>query len=292
MQIFGKDILLKRTACNTVDGPGGPVLPSVNIFVKVTKGCPAHCPFCSNASSPVPRKAFDIDKLLEIIHEIQSKGIFVNRVNITGGEPSVVSPLVEDILRRMSTEGLEMVHLHLNTNGLLPQSQTLMRHPRWNSISMSFHHYDPERLSELYGYHFTEETLRFEGIPKTNLNLSCNLSKGYIDSMDEAHRMLDFAIGIGVKRIGFVALMKVNEWCRTHFVDLGEVHLEEIPRVYFTGCKDRGENCKCSNYLYNKDRRILEIYMRNYSNPLYCESSLVYDGEFLRQGFHENNIIH
>jgi hypothetical protein len=27
-------------------------------------------------------------------------------------------------------------------------------------------------------------------------------------------------------------------------------------------------------------------------NPQFCASSLVYDGQFLRQGFHSDNIIH
>ena len=39
------------------------------------------------------------------------------------------------------------------------------------------------------------------------------------------------------------------------------------------------------------DLKVLEIYHRNYSNFRYCESSLVYDGEFFRQGFHEDNIV-
>ena len=73
---------------------------------------------------------------------------------------------------------------------------------------------------------------------------------------------------------------------------LEDIHLESIPHVYFTKSMNRGSDCKCSNYLYNRDLKILEIYMRNYANPNYCESSLVYDGEYLRQGFHQDNIIY
>ena len=141
-------------------------------------------------------------------------------------------------------------------------------------------------------YSIPETAFYFEGIDIQKLNTSCNLIKGYIDNAEEAHKMLDFNIGLGVPRIGFVALMKVNDYCREHFVDLEEIHLESIPHVYFTRSMNRGGNCKCSNYLYNKDLKILEIYMRNYANPQYCESSLAYDGEYLRQGFHENNIIY
>ena len=93
-------------------------------------------------------------------------------------------------------------------------------------------------------------------------------------------------------RIGFVALMNVNDFCRNHFIDIEDIAFEEIPHVYFIRSKNRGRDCKCSNYLYNRNLKVLEIYMRNYANPKYCESSLVFDGEYLRQGFYENNIIY
>lgn len=292
MQIFGKEILLKTRCCNTIGEPGQPVRPSVNVFVKVTKGCNARCLFCANACSVAPKAAFDVGKLIAIIHELQAGGIVVNKVNVTGGEPSVVPMLVDNILERMSSDELKDIHLHLNTNGLLPQSQEMMRHPRWNSISMSLHHYRRDKLSELYGCHIPERALLLDGIDKRKVNASCNLVRGYIDNAEEARRMLDFALRLELPRIGFVALMKVNDYCRNHFVDLEEIRLSQIPHVYFTGSMNRGKNCKCSNYLYNRGLQILEIYMRNYANPQYCESSLVYDGEYLRHGFGKDNIVY
>ena len=275
-----------------MDEPGQPVEPSVNLFVKVTQGCNARCLFCSNAGTTVPLTPFDVPKLFEIIRLLLESGIVVNRVNITGGEPSVVPDLVERILLKMSEPDYSDIHLHLNTNGLLPASQELMRHPRWDSISMSLHHYDAAKLSELYGCRIPENAFDFVGIDLQKLNSSCNLIKGYIDHAEEARKMLDLNLDLGIPRIGFVALMKVNDYCREHFVDLEAIHLERIPHVYFTRSMNRGSDCKCSNYLYNKDLKILEIYMRNYANPQYCESSLVYDGAYLRQGFHENNLIY
>ena len=121
-----------------MDEPGRPVVPSVNLFVKVTNGCNARCKFCSNNV-----------KLMDVIQKKKKKSICVNRLNITGGEPSIVSSLVQDIIETMHQENFDNIHLHLNTNGLLSQSQELMRHPRWDSISMSLHHYDVEMLSEL-----------------------------------------------------------------------------------------------------------------------------------------------
>ena len=292
MEIFGKEIAIKSHGCNVMDEPGQKIIPSVNIFVKVTKGCNARCLFCSNANSTNVTTTFNIPKLMAVVEELKEKGICVNRMNITGGEPSVVSSLVYAILDAVDDKGFDDIHLHLNTNGLLLQSQDLMRHPRWDSISMSLHHYDLARLSDLYGCRISEKAFDFEGIDMQKLNSSCNLIKGYIDNAEEARKMLDFNLDLGIPRIGFVALMKVNDYCRKHFIDLEDIHLESIPHVYFTKSMNRGTDCKCSNYLYNRNLKILEIYMRNYANPNYCESSLVYDGEYLRQGFHQNNIIY
>lgn len=288
----GKSISVKEFDCKLGKLQEEPIAPFVNLFVKVTKGCNAKCLFCSNAGTSAPQTPFNVTKLMDIIKSLKESGIKVNRVNITGGEPSVVSPLVEDILSKMNEPETSGIHIHLNTNGLLPQSQELMRHPRWDSISMSLHHYDIARLSELYGCRIPDGAFYFDGINLQKVNSSCNLVQGYIDNAEEAHRMLDFNLNLGIPRIGFVALMKVNDYCREHFVDLEDIHLDSIPHVYFTKSMNRGSDCKCSNYLYNRNLKILEIYMRNYANPNYCESSLVYDGEYLRQGFHQDNIIY
>ena len=100
-----------------------------------------------------------------------------------------------------------------------------------------------------------------------------------------------FVIELGLPRLGFVALMKVNDYCVKHFIDFTKIDFAQIPHLYFTESRNRGNDCKCSNYLYNHAGKILEIYMRNYANYKYCESSLLYDGKYLRQGFHDNNII-
>ena len=292
VDFYGKQIAVKEFDCSLGTLNPERISPFVNLFVKVTNGCNARCLFCSNADAKPTNKTFDIDKLEDIVLKLKEQSIKVNRLNITGGEPSVVSPLVENILQRMDGKVFDDIHLHLNTNGLLPQSQELMRHPRWDSISMSLHHYDIDKLSELYGCKIPEDAFKFECVNMQKLNVSCNLIKGYIDNPEEAHKMLDFALELGIPRIGFVALMKVNDYCKERFIDLEDIHIDTIPHVYFTKSMNRGKDCKCSNYLYNKDLKILEIYMRNYANPQYCESSLMFDGEYLRQGFHDNNIIY
>lgn len=290
---LGNSILrLKDLGCVREDIPAQPIPPSVNLFVKVTNGCNARCLFCSNAGAESVSTRFNVDKLFEMVNILQERNIIVNRINITGGEPAVVPALVDNILSRAAESPYADIHLHLNTNGLLPNSQMLMRHDRWNSISMSLHHYDMSTLQEIYGIAIPIEAFNFEGIDMSKVNASCNLIRGYIDSPESVQRMLDYAIDLGINRLGFVALMKTNDFCRQHYVDFSDVDFASVPRLHFTGSMNRGSDCKCSNYLYSKGTRILEVYMRNYMNHHYCESSMVYDGQYFRQGFGTNNIIY
>jgi len=292
-KLFGKTIQVKRTGCNSGSAVGFPIPPSVNLFVKTTDRCNAHCAFCSNGCNKAAALNFDTSKLFQCIDEILNNGIFLNRLNLTGGEPSVVPDIVHEIISRLKgNDHYNRIHLHLNTNGLSHTAYELMKQPRIDSISLSLHHYDRQRLASIYHCIIPDHFGHFDGVDLSKVNLSCNLIKGFIDSTQEVKKMLDHTIDLGIPRIGFVALMPVNAYCREHFVDLEDITIEKIPHLYFTKSKNRGMNCKCSNFLYNRDAKILEIYMRNYMNPAYCESSLLYDGQHLRQGFHDDNIIY
>lgn len=289
--LFDKKIQLKEYGCYRGHAQANPIPKSVNLFVKVTNSCNAQCQFCSNGDCNGAITFFNHDKLWQVVDELLRQGISVNRINITGGEPAVVPDTVRTILEKASVKAYSGIHLHLNTNGLLTSSQELMREPRWDSVSVSLHHYDCDMLSEVYGCHIPVNAFSFDGIDLKKVNASCNLIRGYIDSSDEVERMLKFAVSLKLPRLGFVALMKVNDFCQTHYIDFDSIDFNHIPHLYFTESRNRGADCKCSNYLYNHSGRILEVYMRNYANPLFCESSLMYDGEYLRQGFHDDNII-
>lgn len=289
---FNKGISLKSVGCTHGSATPKPVSPSVNLFVRVTNTCNARCGFCSNAHHAGNKVNFNNDKLWEIVDALIENGIRINRINITGGEPATVPSLVDTILLNASDSKYLAIHCHLNTNGLLSTSQEMMKHGRWDSISVSLHHYNLKTLSEIYGVNIQESALSFEGIDLDKVNASCNLIKGYVDSTSEVENMLKFSISLGLPRLGFVSLMKINDFSRKFYIDFDEINFEKIPHLYFTESRNRGKDCKCSNYLYNFDGRILEVYMRNYANPQYCESSLLYDGQFLRQGFHDDNIIY
>lgn len=235
--LFGKEVLIKSLGCNRLNIPGQPIMPGVMLFVKTTNACNAHCLFCSNAGcKEVP--VFNADKLLEVIDEIERQHLLVTRINFTGGEPSIVADkVVLPLLERLSADAYKHLWLHLNTNGVLPRSQALMRHPRWNSISVSLHHYDRQRLTGLYGLKQMLAEPCFDGIDKDKvvLNASCNLIKGYIDNAKEVRKMMDYALTLGLRTMGFVSLMEVNDFCRKHFVDFSSIYWDQIPHPVLYG---------------------------------------------------------
>ena len=97
VKLFGKPIAIKTKGCNHDGYEGGPIPPSVNLFVKITNNCNALCPFCSNAGYR-STSVFDVDKLFMIIEELLSSQIMINRLNITGGEPSSEPDRTREVL--------------------------------------------------------------------------------------------------------------------------------------------------------------------------------------------------
>lgn len=291
MKLFGKDILLQKFGCSDSLETEHPMRPYVNLYVKVTNGCNARCAFCCNAGCNTV-SGFDMKKLFDCMAAIVGSGIKLNRVSLTGGEPSLCEATAQAIIEHINEE-YHYTQLQLNTNGLTDSSRRLMRHPRLDSISVSLHHYDKQKAEEIFDAEIDGEIGRFPGIDTRKLNLSCNLIREYIDNADEISHYLDFAASRGVRTVGFVSLMKKTDYCRKHFVDFSEIDFGAVPNLYLTRERHNASHCKCRNYIYRANNgNMIEVYMRENINPEYCASSLLFDGEYLRQGFGYDNIIY
>lgn len=104
VRLFDNRISIKSRGCNYGLQRPTWIPPAVNLFVKVTNGCNAHCAFCSNAGCGGINAEFDYDKLWRIIDELRANKILVNRVNITGGEPATVPDIVNCVLEQASVK--------------------------------------------------------------------------------------------------------------------------------------------------------------------------------------------
>lgn len=283
--MFSRPLQLKHDTCSFCGQPPQELHPYVNIFVRVTNRCPANCAFCSNMGNRQQDMGFDEDKLFRIIDELIARDIYVKRLNITGGEPSVVAPRVKSLLSRLADFPYSFIHAHLNTIGIGEAARELMMAPRWDSISISLHHYDKARRCEMYRLPHLEDFSIPAELPREKLNASCNLVRGYVDNESTTGRMMSYALRLGFPRLGFVSLMKTNEYCRHHAVDYTEVAWEKISGLSFIGDRARETHCRCRNYLYREGEKVLEIYMRHCLEPKYADSSLLFDGLHLYQGF-------
>lgn len=301
MHIFGKEIVLAEKLCrqlpvhaSTNGIPGLLNKPFVNLYVKITDRCNAHCPFCCNDfEHTVSTSPFNADKLFDIIHEIVNNGIYLNRISLTGGEPSLCPERVLDLLQRISgSDECAFTQVQLNTNGLKTDSLILMRHPRLDSISLSLHHYDQKKLSELYGRKIEFNPIGEVKDMSYKLNISCNLIKGYIDSTKEIEKMIHYAETYGIKTVGFVSLMLKNQYCEERFIDFRRIDLSKIPSLILSNERSMLNICGCKNYLYTGKTNPIDVYFRINDNPMFCGSSLLYDGEYLRQGFNNDNTIY
>ncbi len=291
-QLFGKDIDLQQFGCSGFGNKPQPQRPFVNLYVKVTDACNAHCRFCSNAGNK-PVSAFNLEKFKTCVEEITSSEIRLNRICLTGGEPSMKPMLAEEIIDYIESNKLcELTQLQLNTNGLTSDSLRLMHHNRLDVISVSLHHYQHILSKEIFRCEIPGHMGGYPGVNRAKLNVSCNLVRGYIDCAEEVEKYLRYVASMGIVTVGFVSLMKLNHYCREHFIDFSEIDWDAIPHLYKVGEKEHANHCKCRNYVYDSSHGMINVYMRETVNPEYCGSSLLYDGAYLRQGFNKNNIIY
>lgn len=281
--IFNKPIKVK-----TFDCTGGYSDPRVNIFVRITNKCNANCKFCSDKSCSKVSREFNVEKLLDIITEIERNEITVNKLNITGGEPSTV-PLIK-ILGFLESIP-DYIHAHLNTNGISDESRDLMKLDRWNSISMSVHHYSIPKIMEIYGIKkLPINYLNFSKIDLSKVNFSCNLIKGYIDNYKEILQFCESAKETKIKRVGFVGLMPMNQYSKENNIRFHHLPIpkEDLDNDWvWKGSLCRAKICNCRNYKYKG----MEVYFRETLDPSYNESALVYDGQNLYQGFNSKEVI-
>ena len=281
-------VLNKPIKVKTFDCTGGYSDPRVNIFVRMTNKCNANCKFCSDKSCGRVPKEFNVSKLLDIIEEIERNEITVNKLNITGGEPSI-APHIKILSLLESIP--DYIHVHLNTNGVSDESRDLMKLDRWNSISMSVHHYSIPKIMEIYGIKkLPINYLNFNEIDLSKVNFSCNLIKGYIDSYKEILQFCKSARKMKIKRVGFVGLMPVNQYSKENNIRFHHLPIpkEDLDNDWvWEGSLCRSKICNCRNYKYKG----MEVYFRETLDTSYNESALVYDGQNLYQGFNSKEVI-
>lgn len=292
MTLFGKTIEFWQTKCTGFDVAEERPQPFVNLYVRITNGCNARCRFCCNAAAD-KTLPFNLLKFARVIDEIGASGIRLNRITMTGGEPSCrpdTVMAVAEIVRQ--SPHCHFTQLQLHTNGLPSEAKNLIALSRIDTVSLSLHHYDMAKLSEIYGCDVPENLLDFPEALKSKINLSCDLIKGYIDNYAEAEKLLNYAARNGFYSVGFAGLMKLNHYAADRYIDPWVIDFDRISSLLKTEERSHEGACRCRNYLYTACEHPVGVYLRETMNTDYCGSSLLFDGEYLRQGFNKNNVIY
>lgn len=264
--------------------------PYVAIYVRVVNDCQANCKFCEFKN--IGPGKFDINKFVKVLTTIR-KEVRIAKVSFTGGEPTINLKLLEKCLNIVK-EIDPTIFTITNTNGLCLAALTDME--TLDNISLSRHHYRDAEHMKIVGTTQIASTRTLKTVNKEKIHLSCNLIRGYIDSPDQVKKYLEHAARLGLYDVGFVGLMKVNQYCKQHYV----------PFPYFDrNCFDsnivcnkiwkrkEGEKtvCTCRNLLYlpSFGNRIVTFYYRERCKHEACSTvdrDLYFDGQTLKKGFY------
>ena len=273
IEIFGEKIRIRNYACSSIKNQFNKQKMQLNLYIKINDGCNAKCEFCSNRTMQDMGK-INLEKL-EYVLKYFNERLLLNRISITGGEPMLKIDLLNDVAN-LIYKVIPDATVTINTNGNnLRKIVNLDAVDKIEGIHISRHHYKDEINKKIFG----TEVASIEDIKyvmnnvknKKLLRLNCLLMKNNIDNIEEVEKYLEFASNLEIFRVGFVSLMKVNDYSRENFVNFNDIFkCDVINPQTFVHFYDTNI-CECINGAYiSKQGRFTEWYARM-TKELNCE---------------------
>jgi len=291
IELFGREIPLRTHYCHIFGKENREVdEPYVNLYVR-SKFCNAKCQFCTFAENA---SNYNEQKFIDTLKEITSK-VKIKKIAFTGGEPT----LYWDKFKSAVTIAKEMVPdagLSMNTDGF--RLHQLMEDPisKWfSNIHISRHHFDDDLNNEIFG----TKTPSMDDLKwaqsmtddKYQIQLSCNLIKGYIDEKEKMYQYLEWVNSLEINSVGFVSLMPVNQYSKDNYIGY---NMKNLINERFNVTKEWSykESCECTNYIYIPEnmREMIRVYHKNTYRPFDINETIIFDGEYVKLGF-EGEII-
>lgn len=296
IELFGQTVKIKNYFCSPDQKHFEKGHIRVNLYIKINDTCNGKCKFCSNSGLKDNGK-LDLDKLKETLIYLNERNI-VNRISVTGGEPLLNFELLNEVLNLVFSVNPKSL-VTFNTNGYnLKSILDLDSIDKIDGIHISRHHYNDKVNDKIFGFKTaTNGDIKYVIDKLKNkklLRLNCLLMKDYIGSSREVKKYLEKASDLDIFRVGFVSLMKVNDYCKENFVDFNNV---------FNDMNDNNCNvahfydkniCECLNGVYvSKSGKFIEYYARM-TKETNCDYSrqLVYTSDNrLTTGFGQKSLI-
>ena len=269
---------LQKKSCLRNDGYQADLDNSIQLYVVITRKCNAQCEFCTFRGDV---EEVDINKFKDTLEKIY-RYYNISTLHLTGGEPTLDINKVEQICNITKTVD-KNIKTSVNTNGI--HLNELDNIKNLDNVALSRHALTQEENERIFKTNSIATEQDIVQFPKSKLHLSCNLIKGYIDSEDQIYRYLEKYGNLGVYDVGFVGLMKVNDYCKEHYIEYPELSKCTLTRQY-RNIEGNKCSCECRNWLYRTSNcNLISVYHRHALGDTGTVSSLVYESNKLRAGF-------
>mgnify|MGYP006301286599 CR=1 FL=1 len=174
-------------------------------IVAGTRACNAKCPYCISKMTPSQGVEYKLQKTNWKNFEKACRLAQTNNVStvlITGkGEPLLYPKQTRDFLKKMKPYDFPLIEVQ--TNGLVFKNweQNLNHFKKYhklglNTMAISIAHYDKEKNKQIFcprsEYPDLEKTIEKLHNLGYSIRLSCIMLKGYIDSVKEIKKLVDF----------------------------------------------------------------------------------------------------
>lgn len=283
----GVKIYLKDQVCTQTGYIPGHINPQINLYIKPTNLCNSDCSFCEYHGK---NKQFNWGEFVRALIKLSELGI-VGKIQITGGEPTVSSNIIEIV--KLTRLIFPDRFIGINSNFTYPDI-LLSLNQYLDNFALSRHHYDDAINRRIFGNKnmtSSPSIKQFIGeVGQEKVHLSCTMIQSGVGTLADMKKYLDFASSLGCSDVGFVGLMKINDYCKENFVEPLDIAKQGIENGDFLKYKEFNEKhgyCTCGNYEYFSDKtgKSVSFYIRHVLNPEKSVGSLVFDGQHLRSGF-------
>ena len=265
IELFGQKVDIKNYNCHKIGIEPKRENMKLNLYIKVTDMCNAHCSVCSNHGNE-KCSIIDYEKLKYAISYLDSKNL-INRIGITGGEPFLDVNRLNKLLNTIY-EAKPNAFVTINTNGFrINESLNLDCISKVEGIHISRHHYDDEVNNSFFKIKTATKKEIENVINKSDnkrlIRLNSLLMKSYINDIDKVQKYLDMAGELGVFRCGFVSLMPINEESKKEFISFNDIFKELPDNFQYLGSLNDLNICECSNGVYlSNNGRVIQYYAR------------------------------
>ncbi|OGJ17881.1 hypothetical protein A3K73_08055 [Candidatus Pacearchaeota archaeon RBG_13_36_9] len=213
-----------------------------------TTACNASCPYC--ISKMTPKQGINLERLgvnwrnfEKACRLAQISG--VTTVLITGkGEPTLYPRQITEFLEKLKPFNFPLTELQTNALALGKEFEKYQKYlKKWyelglTMVAISIVHYNKEKNKEIFtpnrDYIDLDDIIEKLHRIGFSVRLSCTLAKGYVDSVEEIKKMIEYSKKLAVDQLSIRKLAKplhaenkeVFEWANNHLTE--EESISEI----------------------------------------------------------------